>query len=80
AAPSRPECVASRPGERPEPPPDACLSRRAPRSTPPSPAVAAGAPPCAPRLLPPPGVAPAVQVTEPQEFKLKTAPAFLAFL
>lgn len=63
AAPSRPECVASRPGERPEPPPVACLRRRAPRSTPPPPAVAAGAPPCAPRLLPPPGVAPPVQVT-----------------
>lgn len=63
AAPSRPECAASRPGERPEPPPAACLCRRAPRSTPPPPAAAAGAPPRAPRLLPPPGVAPPVQVT-----------------
>lgn len=63
AAPSRPEYAASQPGERPEPPP-ACPSRPALRSTPPLPlAATAGAPLRAPRLLPPPGVAPAVQVT-----------------
>ncbi|XP_055460374.1 polyketide biosynthesis protein ThaF-like [Psammomys obesus] len=59
---AQPALVCGQPGR--EPPPAACLRRRSTRSTPPPQAATAGTPPRAPRLLPPPGVAPVVQALE----------------